>query len=444
MTPHSSRPQPTARRTYCPDCGRPRPATDECCRDCGSVSPATAQSVIPQRRIPVPVLDLPVPWGPTRWPEGGVATLASPEGMGKSSLAALLGTRTAGLPGIGLWLSTEQDPGEVGELFARLGVPVPPIIALEDPDPHVKVTRAETLLDRMTSRAGTFTVVDSLTEFGAEEAVRVMHAVIRNCRAHGRRGALVNQTTKDGGFAGYNRLKFMPQLVYWLRPDQFGCRLLARTKSRWEGVRFTYFDFVPEGLPNEGRVIQPDFTSIAHSVEGAYPAYELVPYGLAAGSIGGLTAKSRGRTIQWAGLLDGLAQEDALGPFAGYASAAVASVGTASGYLAPRDEMTRRAFAADHGLPWLEIEAAVAVIEQARERRAEEGRERKTEALERKMEARTERLPGRLPVADRAVFATDGAPCAELWDDLNTWDDAPASDFDPEASDPEASDPEVP
>ncbi len=104
---------------------------------------------------------------------------------------------------------------------------------------------------------------------------------------------------------------------------------------------------------------KPDFTSVAHSVEGDSTGYQLVPHGLPM------------RNVKWCGLLDALDLYEALPDIAGTASAAIQTGATRSGFLAPPDERARRALAEAHGLRWLSIEAGVKILEQAREAAAD-------------------------------------------------------------------------
>ena len=289
------------------------------------------------------------PWDWFDWPEGVTVALSASFGVGKSSVAALLGLPgPAGEPPmLQSWITTEQDPNPVRQMFERLGVPCPQIWAADPLDPLGSVKRA---LRSQVTAPGALTVLDSTTPLGIDGAVEVMNLLVQDCLATGRRALLISQQNKQKEILGKVALAFVPDVVIEIDVDGFGRRRLRVTKNRHGPAATTYFEFTPTG-----KVGKPDFTSVAHSVEGDSTGYQLVPHGLPM------------RNVKWCGLLDALDLYEVLPDIAGTASAAIQTGATRCGFLAPPDERARRALAEAHGLRWLSIAEGVEILDQARD-----------------------------------------------------------------------------
>ena len=306
--------------------------------------------------VPVaPILVTPAfPWHTLRWPEGVTVALSASFGVGKSSASALLG-----LPGpngepalLKNWITTEQDPNPVRAMFERLHVPVPQIWSADPMDPAGSVKRA---IRTQVTGTGALTVLDSTTPLGIDGAVEVMNLVVQDCLSTGRRALLISQQNKQKEILGRVALAFVPDIVIEIDVDEFGRRRMRVTKNRHGPASVTYFEF-----GDGGTIIQPNFSEVAHSVEGAVTDMQLVPFGLPM------------RGLRWDGLLKALDKYGLLPDMAGYASAALATTATSCGFLAPPDVGDRRALAAAHGLKWLSIDDGVALLREARHNREEE------------------------------------------------------------------------
>ena len=313
----------------------------------------TLRWIRPTRKASVPTQRGAFPWDWFDWPEGVTVALSASFGVGKSSVASLLGLPgpTGDSPMLQSWISTEQDPNPVRRMFERLGVPCPQIWAADPLDPLGSVKRA---LRSQVTAPGSLAVLDSTTPLGIAGAVEVMNLCVQDGLATGRRYLLISQQNKQKEILGKIALAFVPDVVIEIDVDGFGRRRLRVTKNRHGPAATTYFEFT-----DAGTVGKPDFTSVAHSVEGDSTGYQLVPHGLPM------------RNVKWCGLLDALDLYEALPDIAGTASAAIQTGATRSGFLAPPDERARRALAEAHGLRWLSIEAGVKILEQAREAAAD-------------------------------------------------------------------------
>jgi len=288
------------------------------------------------------------PWHTVEWPEGVTVAMSASFGVGKSSSAALLGLPgpTGDPPLLKNWITTEQDPNPVRAMFDRLGVPIPQIWSADPVDPVASVKRA---LRTMVTGPGALTVLDSTSPLGIDGAVEVMNLVVQDCLATGRRALLISQQNKQREILGKIALAFVPDIVIEIDVDDFGRRRLRVTKNRHGPASATYFEFA-----TGGRIVQPNFAEVAHSVEGSVIDMQLVPFGLPM------------RSIRWDGLLQGMNKLDLLPSIAGYASAALATGATSCGFLAPPDVTDRRALAEAHGLKWLDIEEGVELLAEAR------------------------------------------------------------------------------
>jgi len=308
----------------------------------------TTRWIQPRREAPQTAVQPPFPWERLWWPEGVTIAVSASFGVGKSSSAALLGLPTAdgGPPLLKNWITAEQDPAPVRSMFKRLGVPCPWIYSADPLDPLGSVKRA---LRTQVTGAGSVTVLDSTTPLGIDGAVEVMNLCVQDGLATGRRYWLISQQNKQREIFGKVALAFVPDVVIDIEVDDFGRRRAVVTKNRHGDTSITYFSF-----DGHGRIVRPDFQQVAHSVEGATSDMQLVPYGL---KVSGM---------RWGGLLKALDAESLLPGLSGYASAALATGATRSGFLAPPDVGSRKRLAEAHGMKWLSIEEGVALLAAAR------------------------------------------------------------------------------
>ena len=323
--------------------------------------PIVGDWVVPEIPANVPVVKPPHPWDGLVWPEGATMSLAAGQGLGKSSIAMMLNQGGEGFS-IGAWITTEQDPYQVAAMSHRLGVKPPPIwtVAMAGDGAEVFAS-ARAGLRKTLSGAGAVTVFDSLTPLGVQDAAKMMNMLIADARQTGRRVLMINQTNKANQVAGAAALMFMPDIDCRVIGSEFGRRKLVFTKNRYGATYTRYFDFDPD----TGTVVRPDFSDVVHSVEGTNPEYALVSYGLAHGSIPGRPGQARGKTVQWAGILDVLADFGLLTKFSGYACAGFESLATPSGVQFPDDWKYRRRFAEQHGLKWLTEEMILEALVKA-------------------------------------------------------------------------------
>jgi hypothetical protein len=337
----------TARRRFCAACGGVvRPGLQSCI-SCGGIS-FTLRWIKPTKKARIATITPAFPWHRIEWPEGVTVAISAGYGVGKSSAAALLGLpgNNGEIPILRNWITTEQDPNPVRRMFERLGVQCPQIWAADPLNPLESVKRA---IRSQTSGPGALTVLDSTTPLGIDGAVEVMNLVVQNCLATGRRALLISQQNKQKEILGKVALAFIPDIVLNIDVDGFGRRRLVVEKNRHGAPATTYFEF-----SEEGKIQRPDFTEVAHSVEGVVGDYQLVPHGLPM------------RNIKWAGLLDALDLYEVLPTIAGRATAAIQTGATSCGFLAPPDLRDRKALAEDHGLRWLGIEEGVQLLDAAR------------------------------------------------------------------------------
>lgn len=341
------------RRRFCAACGTTVRTGLPACPACGHTR-MTARWIRPVTPVTSTLATPGFPWNMLDWPEGVTVAMSASFGVGKSSSAALLGLPSPqGQPALlKNWISTEQDPNPVRRMFTRLGVPTPQIWSADPLDPLGSVKRA---IRSQVTGAGALSVLDSTSPLGIDGAVEVMNMCVQDGLSTGRRYLLISQQNKQKEIFGKVALAFVPDIVIEIDVDDFGRRRLRITKNRHGPSSITYFKF-----GDGGKILQPDFTEVAHSVEGAVTDMQLVPYGLPM------------RNIRWNGLLNALDQYGLLPEIAGYASAALATSATACGFLAPPDLADRKSLATAHGLNWLSIDDGVNLIAEARRAQEEE------------------------------------------------------------------------
>ena len=300
---------------YCYTCGSPWPETEILCPACGATDKARG-TARPTVAISHDTLTFDGPWKLLPWPPTGSVAIFGGPGAGKSSLAAMIKPTC--------WLTKEQEPRPVGDMFRRLlgDTYMPQVHAVETPE---DVHRVLNLLDRGP------VVVDSLTAFGLKDALVIAHILVTWARRRGDRALGIVQVTKDGSLAGYNQIPHLFDAVVNVQPDPWGVRAFRVTKSRWSAIGALYWKFSADGT-----VTLPDFHS-AYTVEGEPGSYWLHPFPL--------------KGSKWGGLCRSLAEAGALEP--GSASAAVQAPYMPEGFIEPSDSAERQAFAEQNGLTWV-------------------------------------------------------------------------------------------
>jgi len=300
---------------YCYACGTPWPEEEICCPSCGGTDPSHG-SARPTRQVHHDATRYDGPWQLLPWiPTGSVAMFGGP-GAGKSSLAAMIKPR--------MWITKEQEPRPVGDMFRRL---------LGEHMPDVRVAdSAEDVSNALSECERGPVVIDSLTAFGLKDALITAHMAVEWARRNNDRVLAIVQVNKDGQLAGYMEIPHLFDAIVNVTPDPWGVRSFRVSKSRWSSLGAVYWSF-----DKEGKIQMPKFDA-AYSVEGEPGEYWLHPYPI--------------KGAKWHGLLNALAESGQLRP--GYACAAVEASYLPCGFLEPMDAAERRAFAERNGLLWLD------------------------------------------------------------------------------------------
>ena len=300
---------------YCYRCGTPWDESEICCPSCGGTDPSYG-SARPTYTVGDEAQRFDGPWQMLPWiPTGSVAMFGGP-GAGKSSLAAMIRPR--------MWITKEQEPRPVGNMFRRL---------IADYMPDVRVAdSAEDVATALSECERGPVVLDSLTAFGLKDALVSAHMLVEWARRHNDRALAIVQVNKDGQLAGYMEIPHLFDAVVNVTPDPWGVRSFRVTKSRWSSLGAVYWSF-----DKDGKIQIPSFNA-AYSVEGEPGEYWLHPYPL--------------KGAKWSGMLNALAEAGTLRP--GCACAATEASYLATGFLEPMDATERRAFAERNGLVWLD------------------------------------------------------------------------------------------
>jgi hypothetical protein len=311
MNPNGSR----APDRYCFRCGTPWVVEEITCHACGSSDWSDGEAM-PVMTPNGDVQRFGGPWHLLPWPGQGTVGMFGGPGAGKSSLAAMIRPT--------VWLTKEQVPKPVGDLFRRLW----PATDTEDAFmPTVRTVESRALI---TTPVGPV-VLDSATALGLREGLLASHHLVEWAREHNDRTLCVIQVTKGGDSAGYNEIPHLFDAIINVTPDSFGVRAYRITKSRWSDLGSTYWTF------NEsGRVAIPDFPA-AYSVEGAPGEYWLQPFPMRGG--------------KWHEFLAALSSDDKLLPK--MASSAIRAPYMPTGFITPMDTPARKRFAEVHGLNWI-------------------------------------------------------------------------------------------
>lgn len=306
-------------RYYCYTCGSPWPKDASACPACRG-SDRSRGAARPRRAAENDIVLFDGPWKMIPWPKQGTVAMYGGPGAGKSSLAGLLQPRR--------WLTREQEPKPVGDMFRRILPDFMPAVESVDTPDDVRRVLSETTRGPV--------VLDSLTAFGLREALVVAHLLVKWAQNNNDRALAILQLNKDGQAAGYMEIPHLFDAIINVSPDPWGVRAFRVTKSRWCPLESVYWTF-----DREGKLTIPAFPA-SYSVEGAPGEYWLHPYPL--------------KGAKWNGILGAMNGADILRP--GVASAAIVAGYMPSGFLEPMDVLERKRFAEQNGLAWVSAEEA--------------------------------------------------------------------------------------
>ena len=315
-------------RYYCYTCGSPWPKEAVACPACRG-SDRSRGAARPQRPAQNDVTLFDGPWSLLPWPKQGTVAMFGGPGAGKSSLAGLVKPTR--------WITREQEPKPVGDMFRRILPDFMPAVESVDTPEDVRRILSETPRGPV--------VLDSLTAFGLREALVVAHLLVHWAQRNNDRALAILQLNKDGQAAGYMEIPHLFDAIVNVSPDPWGVRAFRVTKSRWSPLESIYWSF-----DREGKLTIPDFPA-AYSVEGGPGEYWLHPYPL--------------KGAKWTGILGALHGAEQLRP--GTASSAIVAGYMPTGFLEPMDVEERRRFAERNGLSWMTAEDAAASISETAE-----------------------------------------------------------------------------
>ena len=315
-------------RHYCYQCGSPWPKDAAICPFCKGTDRAIG-TARPTRQAENDTVLFDGPWRLIPWPKQGTIAMFGGPGAGKSSLAGLLRPTR--------WITREQEPKPVGEMFRRILPEYMPAIQSVDTPEDVERILQETIRGPI--------VLDSLTAFGLREALLVAHLLVRWAQRRNDRVLAIIQLNKDGQAAGYMEIPHLFDAIVNVSPDPWGVRAFRVTKSRWSPLESIYWTF-----DRQGALTIPTFPA-SYSVEGGPGEYWLHPYPL--------------KGAKWTGILGALHATEQLRP--GVASSAIAAGYMPTGFLEPMDALERRRFAESNGLTWIEAEEAAQMLRDHKE-----------------------------------------------------------------------------
>ena len=306
------------RNLFCYKCGTSWTPGYFSCTSCGSVDKGEG-TARPTTQILGDSETFMGPWRLLPWQRPGTVGMFGGPGAGKSSLSAMIRPE--------IWLTKEQVPKPVGEMFRRLygdGF-MPQVYSVES---------AEDVESIIKSHFKGPVVLDSATALKLRDGLRASEVIVEWCHRNNERGLIILQVNKDGQSAGYMEIPHLVDAVVNITPDPWGVRAFRVNKSRWGPLGATYW-----GFDKQGRVEVPDFPA-AYSVEGSPGNYWLHPFPI--------------NGAKWSGLLAALSGDENLHPRC--ASAAVRAPYMPSGFVEPMDVPERQRFAEEHGLIWLKPE----------------------------------------------------------------------------------------
>jgi hypothetical protein len=304
------------RNLYCYRCGTSWTPGYVACTSCGSVDKGEG-TARPTVHISGDTETFMGPWRLLPWQRPGTVGMFGGPGAGKSSLSAMIRPE--------IWLTKEQVPKPVGEMFRRLYG--------EDFMPQVySVESAEDVESILKGHFKGPVVLDSATALKLRDGLRASEVIVEWCHRNNERGLIILQVNKDGQSAGYMEIPHLVDAVVNITPDPWGVRAFRVNKSRWGPLGATYW-----GFDKQGRVEVPDFPA-AYSVEGSPGNYWLHPFPI--------------NGAKWSGLLAAMSADEKLKPRC--ASAAVRAAYMPSGFVEPMDLPERKRFAEEHGLKWID------------------------------------------------------------------------------------------
>lgn len=313
---HRKRPEQDNRPIYCYSCGSAWTPGYISCTSCGSIDQGRSEAR-PTVTVANDTETFMGPWRLLPWPRSGSVGVYGGPGSGKSSLAAMIRPL--------VWITKEQVPKPVGEMFRRLWSDgyMPQVHTVESADDVEAVLK-------MHYRGPI--VLDSATALKLKDGLRATELMVEWSQLRDERALVIIQVNKGGDSAGYMEIPHKVDAVVNISPDPWGVRAFRVTKSRWSPLGATYWSF-----SEKGQVEVPDFPA-SYSVEGSPGGYWLHPFPI--------------KGAKWHGLLAAMAGQDQLRPRS--ASAAVRATYMPSGFVEPMDVWERRRFAEAHGLRWVE------------------------------------------------------------------------------------------
>lgn len=303
------------RPQYCYSCGSAWAPGYISCVACGSIDQGAGEAR-PTVVVKNDAKQYMGPWKLLPWPRSGSVGVYGGPGSGKSSLAAMIRPL--------VWITKEQVPKPVGEMFRRLWGDgyMPQVHTVNDAEDVEKV------LD-MHYRGPI--VLDSATALKLRDGLKASQLMVQWAQKRNDRALIIIQINKGGESAGYMEIPHLVDAVVNISPDPWGVRAFRITKSRWSPLGDTYWSFNAKG-----QVEVPDFPA-SYSVEGAPGGYWLHPFPI--------------RGAKWDGLLAAMAGQEQLQPRC--ASAAVRAPYMPNGFVEPMDVWERKRFAEAHGLKWV-------------------------------------------------------------------------------------------
>jgi hypothetical protein len=306
------------RNIFCYRCGTSWAFGHLTCVSCGS-SDRSEGTARPTTQISGDVETFMGPWRLLPWQRPGTVGMFGGPGAGKSSLSAMIRPE--------IWLTKEQVPKPVGEMFRRLyddGF-MPQVYSVEN---------AEDVENVLKNHFKGPVILDSATALKLRDGLKASEAIVQWCQKHNERGLIILQVNKDGQSAGYMEIPHLVDAVVNISPDPWGVRAFRVNKSRWGPLGATYW-----GFDKQGRVEVPDFPA-SYSIEGTPGNYWLHPYPIPG--------------AKWSGLLAALSGNEKLEPRR--ASAAVRAPYMDNGFVEPMDVHERKRFAEEHNLRWIDPE----------------------------------------------------------------------------------------
>ena len=313
-------------RYYCYACGTPWPDDMVVCPACKGRDRAEG-SARPTHQAENDTILYDGPWRVIPWPKQGTVAIYGGPGAGKSSLAGIIRPTR--------WLTREQEPKPVGEMFRRIA---------KGFMPKIETVHSPEDVERVLSEISHGPIVlDSLTAFGLREALLIAHLLLEWARSHNDRALAIIQLNKDGQAAGYMEIPHLFDAIVSVSPDPWGVRAFRVTKSRWSPLESIYWSF-----DREGKLTIPAFEA-SYSVEGGPGDYWLHPYPL--------------KGAKWTGVLGALAANEQLKP--GLASSAIAAGYMPNGFLEPMDVAERKRFAEQNGLTWMSADEAAEILKES-------------------------------------------------------------------------------